>query len=117
VADACAQPWPDDQFDLVLALEVLEHIDDPGAALAEIARVARRAAIISVPNEPLWRVLNMARGAYLCRFGNTPGHLQHWGASSFRRLVETELEIEDMRRPLPWLMALCIPPTSTTDSS
>ncbi|MFW5867475.1 MAG: class I SAM-dependent methyltransferase [Armatimonadota bacterium] len=107
VASACELPWRDRQFDLVLALEVLEHIDRPELALAEIARVTRHASIISVPNEPLWRVLNMARGAYLSDLGNTPGHLQHWGGRSFRRFLQTELEVVDMRRPLPWLMALC----------
>jgi hypothetical protein len=60
-----------------------------------------------VPNEPLWRALNMARGAYLSDFGNTPGHLQHWGSRSFRRFIETELDVIEMSRPLPWLMALC----------
>jgi len=109
VADACGLPWRDRQFDLVLALEVLEHIEQPEAALAEIARVTRRAAIISVPNEPLWRVLNMARGAYISDLGNTPGHLQHWGRRGFRRLLQTRLNIVDIRRPLPWLMALCQP--------
>ena len=35
-----ALPFPDATFDLVLAIEVLEHVGDPGAALRELARVA-----------------------------------------------------------------------------
>ncbi len=112
VADASRLPFSEDQFDLVIALEVLEHLPEPRLALAEIRRVSRTYLIASVPNEPLWRVLNMARGAYLSDFGNTPGHLQHWGASSFRRLLETEAEVMDMHRPLPWLMALCHMPAT-----
>ena len=37
--DATTLPFPDDSFDLVLAIEVLEHVPGPEAALAELARV------------------------------------------------------------------------------
>jgi ubiquinone/menaquinone biosynthesis C-methylase UbiE len=107
VASAYDLPWADDQFDLVLTMEVLEHLEDPQRALREIARVSRRYVIASVPNEPVWRILNMLRGAYLKDFGNTPGHVQHFSPRAFRRLLETELEIIDTCRPLPWQMALC----------
>ncbi|HZJ26603.1 MAG TPA: class I SAM-dependent methyltransferase, partial [Acidimicrobiia bacterium] len=39
--DIVALPFPDRSFDLVLAIEVLEHVPDPDAALTEIARVSR----------------------------------------------------------------------------
>jgi 2-polyprenyl-3-methyl-5-hydroxy-6-metoxy-1,4-benzoquinol methylase len=46
--------FPDKSFDTVIMLEVLEHLEDPYAALAEIVRVARKNLILSVPNiEPL----------------------------------------------------------------
>ena len=38
-----------------------------------------------MPREPLWRGLNMARGAYLKDLGNTPGHVNHWSKRSFHR--------------------------------
>jgi hypothetical protein len=63
--------------------------------------------ILSVPREPLWRLLNIARGHYMCSFGNTPGHLQHWSASRFRSLVGRHAEIVESRTPLPWTMLLC----------
>jgi len=34
-------PWPDDSFDLVTFHQVMHYADDPGAALAEAARVLR----------------------------------------------------------------------------
>ncbi len=107
VSDACSLPWGDDSFDLVLGIEVLEHLADPGCAIAEMARVSRQHVLVSVPNEPLWRVLNLMRGSYLTRWGNTPGHIQHWNAAGFRRLLEARLTVIKMSRPLPWLMALC----------
>ncbi len=42
--------FPDKSFDTVIMLEVLEHIEDPDAALKEIVRVARKNLILSVPN-------------------------------------------------------------------
>ncbi|HEY6867392.1 MAG TPA: methyltransferase domain-containing protein [Candidatus Eisenbacteria bacterium] len=94
-------------FDLVVACEVLEHLEDPARALEAIARAAHPHVFVSVPREPLWRALNLARGRYLSGLGNTPGHLQHWSAGSFRRLLEDHLEVRAVRTPLPWTQALC----------
>ncbi len=103
-ASADALPLPAASVDLVLAIEVLEHVDDPERALAEIARVARRDVILSVPREPLWRVLNVARGRYVTQLGNTPGHVQHWSSAAFARLVARHLEVTGTWRPLPWTL-------------
>ena len=95
-------PFPDRSFDLVLGIEMLEHVPDPQRALEEFARVARGNAVFSVPREPIWRVLNMARGKYWGDLGNTPGHIQHWSSGSFRDLVDRYFAVDAVRRPLPW---------------
>ncbi len=95
-------PYPDDSFDLVLALEVLEHVPDPDAVLAEIARVGTGDVVLSVPWEPVWRLGNLARGRYVSELGNTPGHIQHFGRGAFRRLVGRHLAVRAVRRPFPW---------------
>jgi hypothetical protein len=79
---------------------------DPAAALAEMARVASRWLLVSVPREPLWRLLNLARGAYVPALGNTPGHLQHWSRAGFCRLLAAHGELVAVRAPLPWTMLL-----------
>jgi 2-polyprenyl-3-methyl-5-hydroxy-6-metoxy-1,4-benzoquinol methylase len=99
-------PFGDDEVDLVAAIETLEHVPDPVQALVEMTRVARRHLLVSVPREPLWRGLNLARGAYLSRLGNTPGHLSHWSRRGFRRLLAAHGEVVELRSPLPWTMAL-----------
>jgi SAM-dependent methyltransferase len=98
--------FADGEFELVAATEVLEHVSDPERALAEMARVADEWLLVSVPHEPLWRALNMARGAYLRRLGNTPGHLNHWSRSSFVKLLNRYGEVVETRSPFPWTMLL-----------
>ncbi|MET0003284.1 MAG: class I SAM-dependent methyltransferase [Candidatus Thiodiazotropha sp.] len=92
--------------DLVVCCEVLEHLDDPKRGLEILADAASPYAILSVPREPLWRVLNIARGAYWRDWGNTPGHLQHWSKSGFIDFVSQEFEIIEKRSVLPWTILL-----------
>jgi SAM-dependent methyltransferase len=99
-------PFADGEWDVATAVEVLEHVPDPAHTVAEMARVARRWLLVSVPREPLWRGLNMARGAYLKDLGNTPGHLNHWSKRSFVALLSQHGEVVEARSPFPWTMLL-----------
>ena len=94
------------EFELACAIEVLEHVPAPEATLAEMARVASRHLLVSVPREPLWRGLNMARGAYLRELGNTPGHVNHWSKRAFVELLSRYGTVEEARSPFPWTMVL-----------
>ncbi len=62
-------------FELVLCLEVLEHVPHPLAALAELRRVASRRCLISVPHEPSFRLATFLRGKHLRQWGNHPEHV------------------------------------------
>ncbi len=99
-------PFADGEFELASAIEVLEHVPDPEHTLAEMARCCSRHLLVSVPREPLWRMLNVARGAYLRDLGNTPGHLNHWSKRGFVRLLERHGEVVRARSPFPWTMLL-----------
>jgi len=99
-------PFAENEFDLASAIEVLEHVPDPQHTVAEMARCAERHLLVSVPREPLWRMLNMARGAYWPQLGNTPGHLNHWSRRSFVRLLARHGDVVEVRSPFPWTMLL-----------
>lgn len=107
VASAYTLPAESKSIDLVLACEVLEHLDDPALALTEIERVAREWVLVSVPREPMWRILNMARGKYWTKLGNTPGHVQHYSRRSLVGLLKKRFRIHAVRTPLPWTLVLC----------
>ncbi len=98
---------PTSSYDVVLSLEVFEHLADPPRALDEVFRVTNRWAILSVPNEPLWRILNMCRGKYWSQLGNTPGHVNHWSQDEFVRFVENRFHVLSVESPIPWTVLLC----------
>ena len=106
IMKAESMPFADGEFDVATAIEVLEHVPDPAHTVAEMARVARTHLLVSVPREPLWRALNMARGAYLTQLGNTPGHVNHWSKRSFVRLLSEHGTVVEARSPFPWTMLL-----------
>jgi SAM-dependent methyltransferase len=105
VADVCALPFEDNSFDIVTALEVLEHLENPHLALREIRRVCRGTLIATVPWEPIWRVGNMAQRRYFMHLGNTPGHIQHWTRRGFGRLLAPHGRIEHLERCAVWSLA------------
>jgi SAM-dependent methyltransferase len=40
--DVCSMPFPAESFDLVISFAILEHVEDPGQAVSEIARVLKK---------------------------------------------------------------------------
>jgi 2-polyprenyl-3-methyl-5-hydroxy-6-metoxy-1,4-benzoquinol methylase len=106
VEEATSLSFADDEFDMACAIEVLEHVPEPEATLAEMARVSSKHLLVSVPREPLWRGLNVARGAYVRDLGNTPGHVNHWSKRAFVALLSRYGTVEQARSPFPWTMVL-----------
>lgn len=107
LADGHNIAYANQSFDMVIACEVLEHVAYPERVLSEAARTTRQFAIFSVPREPIWRVLNLARGKYIGELGNTPGHIQHWSTGDFVKQVSEHFRVIEVRQPLPWTMLLC----------
>ena len=93
-------------FDLVVGCEVLEHLEDPDRALRALNAAATGHVLVTVPREPLWRILNVLRGKYWSALGNTDGHLQHWSRGAFTRFVAQRMDVVAVRSPLPWTQVL-----------
>ena len=94
------------RWELVVACEVFEHLNDPERALDAVCASHPGLVLVTVPREPLWRMLNLVRGAYWGSFGNTTGHLQHWSRTTLLHFLGTRLEIVGVRTPLPWVQVL-----------
>lgn len=82
-------PFADGSFDLVLATEVLEHLQWPDAALAELRRVSTRWVLVTVPLEPIFEALN--RLGLWMGIAEPAGHVHFWGARRFRRWMRSHL--------------------------
>jgi len=107
--DAEKVSFADDSFDAVICCEVLEHVEHPEKAVAELYRILHKGgvALVSVPHEPIWRMLNMARFKYVKDLGNTPGHLNHWTRGEFKKFVrQAGFSVKQDKSPFPWTMLL-----------
>ncbi len=100
-------PFDDERFELVLCLEVLEHLREPLPALEELRRVSSRHCVISVPNEPFFMVANLLRGKNVRAWGNDPEHVHRWTAREFLGMLRDYFEVESVAYPFPWVVALC----------
>jgi SAM-dependent methyltransferase len=79
-------PFPDESFDYVFTIEVLEHVHNPWEALTEIRRVLRPGGvlILSVPNpyhvkELIWNLLQIP---------DRQGHIYAWTRQAMTKLAE-----------------------------
>lgn len=102
--DAYHLPFADATFDLVLCLEVLEHLAEPGRALRELRRVSRAACLVSVPHEPFFRLGNLVRGKNVRRLGDPVDHVQHWSARAFGAFCAQHLDVRTATTSFPWII-------------
>jgi SAM-dependent methyltransferase len=104
--DIFCLPFIDRSFDLVISLEVLEHLPDPLNALIELCRVSRKWLILSVPHEPFFRYANLFRGKNMRNWGNDPEHINHWTKKSFVNFVGRNCAIQNCILRFPWIILL-----------
>jgi len=81
-------PFADQQFDVVIASHILEHLEDDGAALADWYRLLKPGGLllVGVPMHLGW-VAAMARSRYTRRGRHDFGHCQFYGRKSLDRLL------------------------------
>jgi SAM-dependent methyltransferase len=96
--DGLRLPYPDDAYDLGILSHVLEHVPDPSALLAEVAR-ACRAVLVEVPLEANLSARRSAKREHAAEVG----HLQRLDRTAARQIaaragLSIAVELED---PLP----------------
>lgn len=100
-------PHEDNSYDLILCTQVLEHLEHPEKAINELGRITEKYCILSVPNEPYFRLAQFFRGKYIATFGNKPNHLNLWSARQFIQILKSHFEILQVVTPFPWTIVLC----------
>ena len=93
--------------DLVLALEVFEHVPEPERAFKNLAGVNAKHFLFSVPHEPWFRSMNFLRGRHWSRLGNHPEHVNLWSKRRFKRDLEPYFEVIQDYSSYPWIVYLC----------
>lgn len=94
------------KFDLVMMLEVLEHLPDPAVMLPVLEQLADPWLLLSVPWEPFFRGLNLLRGRHIGAWGNHPEHLQQWSRGGFISFVRSRFDVVETPMVFPWTMVL-----------
>jgi 2-polyprenyl-3-methyl-5-hydroxy-6-metoxy-1,4-benzoquinol methylase len=111
-ADAGMLPIVSRSADVVTCLEVLEHLDAPERAVAELARISRGHCVVSVPWEPFFRLGNLCRGRNVGRLGNNPEHIQQFRPSTLNLLLLDQFEEVVIRPCFPWVIGIAAKPLS-----
>lgn len=109
-------PFPEAAFEMVMVLEVLEHVGRPERALREAHRVSSRFLLASVPNEPWWHIGNLLRLKYVRHLGNTPEHINHWTLPGFMRFVGRQFRLIKVATPVLWTVVLAEKVPSVSDA-
>jgi len=100
VGELSEQGYADASFDVVTAWHVLEHVWDPAAELAELARITRPGGllVLEVPC-PSW-IGRLFRGRWV--FLQAPTHLHHFAPGALCGLLEAA-GFEPVQVVRPWL--------------
>lgn len=107
VGDIYSLPIQGKAFKIIIATEILEHLDNYNKALNEIRKVCQQCCLISVPYEPFFQVGNFLRGKHLRRLGKTPAHVNFWRKQEIVKILKAHFKIVQFRLSFPWLLFLC----------
>jgi SAM-dependent methyltransferase len=102
-ADAAAMPFADDAFDYVVCSHVLEHVEDPAAVVAELARVGR-AGYIEVPEAASAKILDFPSHLWWCRIEETTLVMTAKQGRAFDSEIQAFIDAAGIERPLAGLL-------------
>lgn len=94
------------KYDVVMMVEVLEHIEHPERMLPILEQLTQRYILLSVPWEPFFRGLNLLRGKHITSLGNDPEHVNQWSRRGFLRFIGQYFRVLETPLVFPWTMVL-----------
>lgn len=94
-------PFKDNEFDVVLCSETLEHVADIHRATKELIRVSKKAVIITVPHEPMSVVENNIKNNVL------HGHIHSLDTNSFNFTIPLVTKIITRKFHNNFMKILC----------
>lgn len=94
------------EYDLLLMMEVLEHLKEPQKALRKIKEISSK-AIFTVPFEPFFSIFSLLSGKYLKTMGKHPDHLNFWNRKNFKNLLTEYYPDVKVLISFPWLIGVC----------
>lgn len=99
-------PLSGNSYDLIIALEVLEHLKNPEFALRELKRTTKNYCLISVPLEPYFSLGNLLSGKNIKQLGKEPEHLQIWNKKQIVSLFSEYFDVLSVSVYFPWTIIL-----------
>lgn len=93
-------------FDLVLILEVLEHLKQPDLALGKLKKLKTRYFLFSVPKEPWFSFGNFLMGKNITRLGRDKDHRWFWKREEFLDLLKQDFKIIKLINNPFWTIVL-----------
>jgi predicted SAM-dependent methyltransferase len=100
--------FDDKSIDLVIASEVLEHLEDSALYLKKLVELSRQYIFLTVPWEPWFQLMNFLRGRDFFRLGNHPEHVNHWGLKRFRKYVAQFAQVEKAFTVFPFIIVMAL---------
>lgn len=95
-------------FDLVMTIEVLEHLNRYDEALKTLSSLDAKYFLLSVPNEPFFRAINFLRGRYWHLWGNIPEHVNTWSKRKFKKIISRHFNVIADFSSFPWTVFLAV---------
>jgi len=105
-ADLLSWSRPGRSFDLVIASQVLEHLESPDQFLKRLTYYSRQYLLLTVPLEPWFSLINLLRGRDILRLGNHPEHINLWRYNQFQRFVSRHARIEESYSIFPFIITI-----------
>lgn len=100
-------PFLSNSYDMVICLEVLEHIENLEKSLEEIKRISSKNIILSVPNSFLFRIGNIVSFKNLRRLGESPDHKNYFNIKKINSLISQYFTVEKIICSSVWIIIIC----------